>query len=62
MQSDGNSFGGDVVSESFNMTLWDEENILDQIYQSVYVHNKDSRRLAFPIFGLKCCLHHCIPC
>ena len=33
MQSDGNSFGGDVVSDSFNKTLWDEEIILDQIYK-----------------------------
>ena len=37
MQSDGNSFGGDVVSESFNMTSWDEDNILDQIYRSKHV-------------------------
>ena len=34
MQSDGNSFGGDVVSGSFNKTFLDEENILDQIYKS----------------------------
>ena len=37
MQSDGNSFGGDVVSDSFNKTLRDEENILDQVYKSKYV-------------------------
>ena len=37
MQSDGNSFGRDVVSESFNKTMRDEENILDQIYKSQYV-------------------------
>ena len=37
MQSDGNIFGGDVVLESFNKTLRDEGNILDQIYQSEYV-------------------------
>ena len=27
MQSDGNSFGGDVVSDSFNKTCRDEDNI-----------------------------------
>ena len=32
MQSDGNSFGGDFVSGSFNKTSRDEDNILDQIY------------------------------
>ena len=31
MQSDGNSFYGDVVLESFNKTSRDEDNILDQI-------------------------------
>ena len=34
MQSDRNSFGGDVVSDSFNKPFRDEENILDQIYES----------------------------
>ena len=37
MQSDGNSFGGDVVSGSFNNTFRDEHNILDQIDKSKYV-------------------------
>ena len=37
MQSDGNSICGDVVSDSFNKTPRDEENILDQIYKSKYV-------------------------
>ena len=32
MQSDGNSFYGDVVMDSLIMTSWDEGNILDQIY------------------------------
>ena len=31
MQLDGNSFCGDVVSDSFNKTSWDEDNILAQI-------------------------------
>ena len=26
------------------------------------LHNKDPKRFAFHTFGLKCCLHHCIPC
>ena len=33
MQSDGNSFGGDVVSNSFNKTFRAEDNNLDQIKQ-----------------------------
>ena len=37
MPSDGNSFGGDVVSGSFNKTFRDEDNILDQIYENKYV-------------------------
>ena len=35
MQSEG--FDWDVVSDSFNKTLRDEENILDQVYKSKYV-------------------------
>ena len=37
MQSDGNNFGGDVVSYIFNKTFRDEDNNLDQIYKSKYV-------------------------
>ena len=37
MQSDGNSFGRDVVSESFNNTSRDKYNVLEQIYNSQYV-------------------------
>ena len=37
MQSDGNSFGGDVVLNSFNKVSRDEDNILDQGYKSKYV-------------------------
>ena len=37
MQSDWNSFCGDVVSYSFNKTSRDEDNILYQIYKSKYV-------------------------
>ena len=37
MQSDGNSFCGDVVSDSFNKRFRDEDKILDQIYQNKYV-------------------------
>ena len=37
MQSDGNSFSGDVVSNNCNKTSRDEDNILDQIYKSKYV-------------------------
>ena len=32
MQSDGNSFCGDVVLDSFNKASRDEDQILDQIY------------------------------
>ena len=37
MQSGENSFYRDVVSDSFNKTSRDEDNILDQIYESKYV-------------------------
>ena len=37
MQSDGDSFGGDVVSGSFNKTYWYDKNNLVQIYKSNYV-------------------------
>ena len=33
MQSDGNSFCGDVISDSFNKASKDEDNILEQIYK-----------------------------
>ena len=33
MQSDGNSFGGDVVLDSFNVAFRDEDSILDQKYE-----------------------------
>ena len=32
MQSDGNNFYGDVVSDSFTKTSRDLDNILEQIY------------------------------
>ena len=32
MHSDGNSLGGDVILDGFNMAYKDEDNILDQIY------------------------------
>ena len=34
MQSDGNNFYGDVVSDSFNKTYRGEDNTLDQISKS----------------------------
>ena len=37
MQSDGHSFWGDVVLDSFNKASQDEDNILDQMYESKYV-------------------------
>ena len=39
IQSDGNSFCGDVVLDSFNKAPRDEDNIFDQIYKSKYVRN-----------------------
>ena len=32
MHSDRNSLCGDVVLDSVNMAIWDEDNILDQYY------------------------------
>ena len=37
MPSDGNSFCGNVVLDSFNKASWDDDKILDQIYESKYV-------------------------
>ena len=37
MQSDGNSLCGDVILNSFNKASRDEDNILDQVYESKYV-------------------------
>ena len=34
MQSDRNSFGGDVALVSFNIAYRDKDNILDQIYKN----------------------------
>ena len=36
MLSDGNSFCGDVVSDSFNKKSRNEDNILDLIYKRKY--------------------------
>ena len=33
MQSDGNSFGGDVVLDNYNNAFRDEDNILDKKYE-----------------------------
>ena len=33
MQSDGNSFHGDVILKSFNKAFRDKDSILDQIYE-----------------------------
>ena len=37
MQSDGDSFCGDVVLDSFNKASRDENNILDKKYKSKYI-------------------------
>ena len=37
MQSDGNCFNGYAFLDSFNKIFCDEDNILDQIYNSKYV-------------------------
>ena len=36
MQSDGNSFSGDVVFDILNRAYLDEFNILDEMYKSKY--------------------------
>ena len=55
-QLDGNSFGGDVVSGSFNETFRDEDNILDQVYNSKYV-----RIILSMILNLNNIIRKCIP-
>ena len=37
MQSDGNNFRGDVVSDGFNMSYRDEDSILEQKYENKYL-------------------------
>ena len=37
LQCDAICFCGDVVSDSFNKTFRDEDNILDQIYKNIHV-------------------------
>ena len=37
IESEGNRFCGDVVLNSFNKVCRDEDNILDQVYESEYV-------------------------
>ena len=37
MQSDGNSFCGVVVSDSFNKTSRHKDKILEQMYKSKYI-------------------------
>ena len=56
MQSDGNSFCGDVVSDSFNKTSRDEDNILDQILKRKCV--RISIRMILILFNIiwKCIL------
>ena len=39
MQSDGNSFWGDAVLDSFNKASKDNDIILDQIYKRKFVRN-----------------------
>ena len=44
MQSDGNSFCGDVVLDGFNMSYRDEDSILEQKYEkqiSWYLYYED---------------------
>ena len=55
MQSDGNSFGGDVVLDSFNKKFRDGDNIQDHIYTSKYV-----RIIIMMIFILYNILRKCI--
>ena len=50
MQSDGNSFCGDVVLDSFNKASRDEVNILNQIYKSTYLRLFTMKVLFFITF------------
>ena len=57
MQSDGNNFCGEVVSDSFNKTSRDEDNILEQIFKSKYIALKPnfmSSSLLCAVFLLIC--------
>ena len=47
MESDGNGFYGDVVLNSCNKASRDEDNILDQVYESKYVRTFIMMNLIF---------------
>ena len=63
MQSDGNSFCGDVVLDcSFNKESWDENNILFKIYKDKYVQICIMMILVlYDLLFRKCTLTHLTP-
>ena len=56
MQSDGNSFCGYVVLDSFKKAFRDEDKILDQIYKGKYVRTFIMIILILLIIIKKCIL------
>ena len=58
IQCDGNSLGGDVVSDSFDKTFWDKDNSLDQIFKRKYVRIISVMILDFYNIIRKCILTH----
>ena len=50
----GTVFCGDVVLDSFNKAFSDEDYILDQIYNSIYVRNIITMILIFYTIKRKC--------
>ena len=50
MQSDGNSFGGDVVLDSVNMSYRDEDCILDPIYEKQMFLNMHDKDIKFTLY------------
>ena len=47
MQSDGNSFCGDVVLDSFNMVNSDEDSIWDKKYEKHFFYDLSYEDLRF---------------
>ena len=55
MQSDRNSFCGDVVLDSVNMAPRDKDSISTKYMKSKHVRNSFFND--FSTFGMKCCLY-----
>ena len=61
MQSDGNSFDGDIVLDSFNKACTGEDSILDQMYEKEIYLDFDNEYKIFRIYHENACLCIWVP-